>query len=52
MTERKEKKRTGPRSVPWGTADSTGTSSEDSPSNTTFILHWVRKVVSQMVVAP
>ena len=30
------KKRTGPKTDPWGTPDKTGTGSEAWPSNTTF----------------
>ena len=30
------KKRTGPKTDPWGTPDKTGTRSEAWPSNTTF----------------
>ena len=32
----KIKKRTGPKTDPWGTQDKTGTGSEAWPSNTTF----------------
>ena len=41
------KKRRGPRTVPWGTPEVTGTESEEEPSRRTRWVLFVRNAVSQ-----
>ena len=46
------KNKRGPKTVPWGTPESTDVASEVMPSKTTCICLLVRKEVSNLCISP